>query len=91
MSITDARARATTGSYWLRPGLDVQDDVLHIANRNTLDLAASEQLPVFVTDLASIGVQARKLHSAIANAGLETACSARNQGATRTGDTPLHS
>mgnify|MGYP001825005067 CR=1 FL=1 len=56
--------------HWYRPGLDVQDDVLHIAGRNTLELAAAEQLPAFITDLRWIGVQANKLHAALANAGL---------------------
>ena len=56
--------------HWYRPGLDVQDDVLHIAGRNTLELAATEQLPAFITDLRWIGVQANKLHAALANAGL---------------------
>lgn len=71
MSSTEAEAGKAPGAYWVRPGLDVQDDVLHIANRNTLSIAAAEPLPVFVTDLAWIGVQARKLHSALSGAGLE--------------------
>jgi diaminopimelate decarboxylase len=56
--------------HWLRPGLDVQDDVLYIAGRNALAIAMSEQLPVFVTDLVWIGEQARKLQSALNDAGL---------------------
>jgi diaminopimelate decarboxylase len=48
----------------------VQDEVLHIAGRNAIAIAESEQLPVFVTDLAWIGEQARKLQSALSDAGL---------------------
>jgi diaminopimelate decarboxylase len=68
---TEDQTRPAAGAYWVRPGLDVEDDVLHIAGMNTLSIAASARLPVFVTDLAWIGVQARKLHSALAGAGLE--------------------
>ncbi len=56
--------------HWLRPGLDVQDGVLHIAGRNTVALARTAKLPVFVTDSAWIGAQARRLQSALAGAGL---------------------
>ena len=71
MSTSEAHAREAAGAYWVRPGLDVQDGVLHIAGRSTLDIAAAESLPVFVTDLEWIGVQAQKLHAALAGAGLE--------------------
>ena len=68
---TEDQTRPAAGAYWVRPGLDGEDDVLHIAGMNTLSIAASARLPVFVTDLEWIGVQAGKLYTALAGAGLE--------------------
>ena len=58
--------------YWARPGPDVRDGELHIAGRSTVSIAGTEQHPVFVTDLAWIGVQAEKLRKAFADAGLQS-------------------
>lgn len=71
MSARTSDISSTDSAYWIRPGLDVQGGVLHIAGRNALDLARSEQLPVFVTDLAWIGEQAERLRTALVDAGLK--------------------
>ncbi len=71
MNTNAANTDSSDVPHWIRTGLDVRDDVLHIAGRNAISIAKTEQLPVFVTDLAWIGIQASKLRTALVDVGLQ--------------------
>jgi diaminopimelate decarboxylase len=61
--------RATTRTWWSRPGLDAADGRLRIAGRDAESLAREHGTPLFVYDLQRIGEQARALRDAFERRG----------------------
>ena len=56
--------------WWIRPGLDVVDERLSIADRDAEALARERGTPLFVYDLSQFAENARELQAAFARTGL---------------------
>ena len=56
--------------WWVRPGLDIEDGHLRIAGRKAEALAREHDTPLFIYDRRRFAENARRLQSALADAGI---------------------
>ncbi len=70
-SRAEATSPATSAPWWVRPGLDIDDDGrLRIAGADPEALAREHGTPLFVYDQARFAEQARRIQAAFAATGL---------------------
>jgi diaminopimelate decarboxylase len=73
LAIQPARPRVTTAAaapWWIRPGLEIADGRLSVADRDAEALARQHGTPLFAYDLVRFGENARAIQAAFAPTGL---------------------